>query len=163
MRKIISLTRGFEAVVDDEDYDRLVAIGNWCAANRGNKTYAIHSGKRNGKWTTIGMHRVVLEADKGIDIDHINGNALDNQKTNLRLCTNSENQMNRGADRGSRSQFKGIYWNKKAGKWHGHIMANGHRTFLGHFDDEIDAAKAYDEAARELHGDFARLNFSENL
>ena len=87
-----------------------------------------------------------------------NGNSLDNRRCNLRLCTNSQNQQNQTPQGGS-SEFKGVYWRKRDKKWCAGIGHNGKQYYLGLFANEIDAARAYDAAARERFGDFSRANF----
>ena len=94
-------------------------------------------------------------------VDHINHNGLDNRRANLRIATASQNNANsrRGMNRG-RSKYKGVWWDEKAGKWRAGIKCQGKCIHLGMFDDEIEAAKAYDRAAGLYHGEFAVLNFS---
>jgi hypothetical protein len=99
-----------------------------------------------------------MNAPKGMIVDHINRNGLDNRKANLRLATISENCRNRGIRKGASSKFKGVHWCNTRKKWLVGIKLNGHRKHLGSFDNEIKAAKAYDEAAKKYHGQFATLN-----
>jgi len=163
MSKIIALTRGFEAIVDDEDYDMLIAMGKWCTnGNRGN-IYAVRNEKRNGKKIIIGMHRIIMNEPNGLCIDHINGDALDNRKSNLRICSHAENIRNGKKGKNCSSSYKGVGWFKLRKKWRARIMIDYKDKHLGLFSNEIDAAKAYDEAARELHGEFARLNFPKKI
>jgi hypothetical protein len=93
--------------------------------------------------------------------DHINRHGLDNRKKNLRNCTKGENNLNQGGERNSASKYKGVYWKKDTKKWAACIKKGGKRKHLGYFDDEAEAAKAYDDAARRLHGQFAGLNFPQ--
>jgi hypothetical protein len=99
------------------------------------------------------MHNVIMGV-KGID--HANGNGLDNRRSNLRPFTGAQNHWNSGISRTNWSGHKGVGWNKAEGKWRARIQANGKRLFLGYFDTAEDAGHAYDAAARELHGEFAR-------
>jgi hypothetical protein len=92
-------------------------------------------------------------------IDHRNCDGLDNRRSNLRFATHAQNTLNRRKKKNAVSQFRGVWFYK--GKWGSQISSQGKRMFLGRFDNEIDAAKAYDEAARKYHGEFARLNFPE--
>ncbi len=109
------------------------------------------------------MHWAIIgKPPKGGLTDHINGNSLDNQKTNLRTCTHAENMRNRRSDQGSRSHYKGVCWHNQNNKWVVRIAVNRKQIYLGCFISELDAAKAYDAAARAHHGEFARLNFPES-
>lgn len=92
------------------------------------------------------------------EVDHINGNGLDCRRGNLRLCTKSENQRNRRPNQNGTSGYKGVGWYKKYNCWRVRIQVNGKKQHIGYFDNEIDAATAYDNAAKQLHGEFARLN-----
>ena len=151
MRSIELTTPGVYALVDDDDYDRL-SQHNWYL-HQGGYAQSRIAGK------TIGMHRLVCQPSPGLDTDHKNRDKLDNRRANLRECTRSQNHANQKKRRGSSSRFKGVYWNKHARKWQAEIKANGKYRYLGLFTDEKDAALAYDEAAREGFGEFARGNF----
>ncbi len=162
--KEIPLTRGYRAIVDDDDYERLSAK-RWRAsvmkprADGSVTVYAIGSTSlRDGKERTLFLHRVVLDAPKGKQVDHINGDGLDNRKENLRICTNAENNRNRRPYPYGDSKFKGVSWAKRDEKWRATIKMNGKRIHLGYFTREIDAANAYDAAAIERFGEFARTN-----
>lgn len=105
------------------------------------------------------MHRVILDAPADMCVDHINGNPLDNRRENLRLCTRAEN--NRAKHRvksGKTSRYKGVYLMKKTGKWIAGVRAHGKYKRLGSFENEADAARAYNEAAKQYYGEFAVLN-----
>lgn len=158
MKEII-LAKGEIALVDDEDFDRLVAMGKW----RTLKGYAIlikHVTTLDGRRTTSGirMHRVIMNTPKGMCTDHIDGNPLNNQKSNLRICTVLENARNKGKMRDNTSGYKGVCWHKRDQKWTAQIKAGAGILHLGYFTDKIEAAKAYNVAATLLHGEFARLN-----
>lgn len=107
----------------------------------------------------MSMHRFIMDAPKGQQVDHINGNKLDNRKSNLRICSHSENLRNQRKPKDNKSGFKGVSWHKGAKRWCAEIRSNGKRHHLGYFDTAEDAAKAYDIAATLIHGDYARLNF----
>lgn len=156
--KEIPLSQGKVALVDDEDYDRLAAH-NWYASKDGRTYYARRRDGRNGP--TRVMHRVILDAEAQIEVDHINGNGLDNRRSNLRPCTRKENGRSRRATRkpGQHSAHKGVIYNVRAKKWRAYIYPDGRNTHLGYFKDEIDAALAYDAAAVRYFGAFARVNF----
>ena len=154
----IPLTRGKFAIVDAEDAAR-VRAHNWCAVSSGNGFYA-GRGEYNSqslKSKSILMHRFIMGAGIGQEIDHINGDRMDNRKRNLRFCTRAQNAANAAAHRDSTSSYKGVSWNKKDRRWVAHLR-NKH---LGNFKAEKSAAIAYDAKAREAYGEFARLNFKE--
>jgi hypothetical protein len=153
----IPLTRGQVALVDAEDYERLNAF-KWCATrNRVTaKWYAIRGVLVAGKSTTIKMHREILLAPTTAQIDHQNGNGLDNRRENLRIATNAQNLFNRGPQRNNSSGFKGVCFHKQAQKWKAEIAFRGQRKHLGLFTTPEDAHAAYIAAATQLHGEFAK-------
>jgi hypothetical protein len=155
--KSIKLTKGQIAVVDAEDYERLNQW-KWTALVTPYGYYATRSIRtETGKTKSIYMHRAVLNATTSL-VDHINGNRLDNRKVNLRLCNHSENNMNMSSHADSTSKYKGVYWVKRDRKWRARIQINKKLKSLGCFDCEIEAALAYNKAAQQLFGEFARLN-----
>jgi len=160
--KQIQLTRGKVALVDDADYERLNQW-KWCAIKNHNTWYATrYITKLDGKHTSISMHRVILGLKNGDprQCDHINHNGLDNQRENLRICTHAQNQHNRLSNKNTSSVYKGVSWHKNEGCWLAKIRLNGKLKHLGHFDSEIEAAKAYDQKAMELFGEYAHVNLS---
>ena len=156
--KRIKLTFGKYAIVDADDYGWLGQY-NWCTVKKSQTWYAYTftiDGKR------LSMHRLVTNAPKRMLVDHINHNGLDNRKPNLRLCTHQQNQRNKRPQRGGSSKYKGVSWCKSRMKFRAMIWNNGKSIYLGSFESEIDAAKAYDKKAKELFGEFAYLNFPED-
>ena len=154
----VPLTQGQFALIDEQDAD-LILPHRWFALRDGHTYYANRKSPTvDGKRTRIHMHRVILDAPVGMDVDHRDGDGLNNTRENLRLCSRSQNMMNQRL-KGGTSQFKGVHWRKKCAKWQARIQINGKRISLGHFIDEIEAARAYDTAARELFGEFSRTNF----
>ena len=158
--KEIPLTQGKIALVDDADYEWLNQRKWHAANNHGWGWYAERKGAcdSNGKRHTILMHRVITGAGLGQQVDHKDRDGLNNQRANLRLCTASQNHANQKRCAGCSSRFKGVTWNKREGKWRARIGVHGERIFLGRFDDEVLAALAYNKAATEHFGEFARPN-----
>lgn len=147
--KTISVGKGRVSIVDDEDFER-VSQFNWVARKIQGKFYVMKM---------LWLHRVIMNAPDGVLVDHINGNPLDNRRSNLRLCTHKENMRNRGKSKNNTSGFKGVSWNNQSNKWQAQIAVNKKTIPLGMFVEKEDAARAYDKAARELHGKFAKTNF----
>ena len=158
MAKEIQLSQGKVAIVDDEDFDYLNQF-KWHVFNNNGKFYARRRFLlSNGNISKILMHRFIMKPNKDMVIDHLDGNPLNNQKTNLRICTQSENNKNRNLNINNRSGFKGVYWFEKIKKWRTHIRNNKKIIYLGCHINIIDAARAYNEAALKYHGEFANLN-----
>jgi hypothetical protein len=155
MTKEIKLTKGYVALVDDEDHKWLLQF-KWYADEQGYARRNVGSGLKR---VVVRMHREILQAPKGFEVDHINGNKFDNRRCNLRLATHNQNQQNCVAYKNNTSGFKGVTWNKRDQKWCAQIRINSKRKHIGYFDDPIEAAKAYDKAAKELHDKFAQTNF----
>ena len=156
----IELTQGMVAKVDDEDYDWL---NQWkWHVHEGTKTYyARRNIKINGKTRSgVYMHRVIMKASKGVQVDHKSGNGLNCQKDNIRLCTSLQNNRNRKKhpNTTSTSIYKGVHWYKAYNKWQCRIRTGLKQKHLGYFNSEVEAAVAYNQAALKYHGEFARLN-----
>lgn len=150
--KKIKLTQNKFALVDDEDLP-LIAKYKWCAHYERGRWYAI-SGT-----TQIKMHRLIMSATKQEHVDHKSGNGLDNQKSNLRKCTNQQNQHNKKLQRNNTSGFKGVFWNSQANRWTAKIRYNMKQIYIGNFTDKKLAAISYDKKAKSLFGEFAHTNF----
>lgn len=153
----IPLPRGLFALVDGEDYERLNQR-KWFFTQTGNNTYVTHQ-ERQAKYVykTIYMHRKIMNPPRNMEIHHINHNGLDNRKANLRICTPQQNHSNRRKFKG-KSKYKGVYWKKLQKQWFAQITSGGKTKHLGYFAIEEEAARAYDKKAKELFGEFARLN-----
>jgi hypothetical protein len=150
--RYIGLPGGVFVIVDAADYEWLRRY-HWRAGGNGSGyAYCRLEGK------VIPMHRLIMNPPPDKVVDHISGNPWDNRRGNLRVCTQAENARNRRKRSGT-SRFKGVRWNRSTRKWVAQICHLGKTTYLGSFDDEVEAAKAYDRAAAERFGEFARLNF----
>lgn len=155
----IKLTQGKKALVDDEDYE-LISKYKWVCAKEPKVSYALTSIIKNGVRTTMRMHRLIMKIfDPKIQIDHKNNNGLDNRKENLRICNRRQNNMNTSLQKNNTTGYKGVvrrknryvaqtYWDKK------HI-------YIGSFLTAEEAARAYDKKVKELHSEFAKLNFED--
>lgn len=158
--KKIPLTQGKFAIVDDADFEWLSQY-KWRIQNKRNGNYyARCSMKLSGKWVTQTMHRLIMNAEKGKDVDHINHNGLDNRRQNLRICTRKQNLQNI-RKRSKTSKFKGVSWSQSRHRWCASICVNQKRINLGRYKTEDEAAMAYDKAAKMYFGEFANLNFKE--
>jgi len=151
----IPLGKGLFATIDAADYDQ-VRKYRWRAIRNGRKVYA--ATRKNGR--TVYMHRMLMRPRKGYVVDHIDGNGLNNRRCNLRVCTPAQNLANK-APLGGTSRFVGVY--RYRDKWVAHVVCQGKHYYVGAFADEVEAAKARDRKAYELHGEYAYLNFPEDL
>ena len=156
--RAISLTQGFVALVDDADYDR-VAAHKWSATKTKTYVYGIRKVRApEGRTTSQLLHRFIMGVtDRRIYVDHLDHDGLNCQRHNLRRCVPGENSGNVRKSRG-RSQYRGVSWASKRGIWRASIRVEK-SIHLGYFTDEVEAARAYDAAARIRFSVFANCNF----
>jgi len=160
----IPLSRGYSTIVDDED-EMWLDWKKWFAIEEPTykKVYVVRYKQKNKIRQMISMpHKILKRYGYKIPIrytvDHKNSDSLDNRKSNLRICTMAQNNLNKSKRIIRTSKYKGLCHNKRHNRWIAYITLNRKTYHLGYFDDEIEAAKAYNEKAKELHGEFARLN-----
>lgn len=155
----IPLTKGFEAIVDPDDYE-VVSTYSWQALVDPNKrtVYAVTAIREpNGRQKRVLMHRMILGASHSEQIDHRDGDGLNNRRQNLRKATGNQNAYNRRRRVTASNPFRGVE-RLPSGRWRATITAEGRRQHLGTFPTAEEAAEAYNRSARTLHGDFASLN-----
>lgn len=157
--KVIPLTRGEVTFVDDGDYERLSQF-KWCVSRQGGGKFQAVRRKPGSRGGLILMHREILKAPDHLQVDHRNGNPLDNQRENLRSATNQQNKQGaRNRTEGLTSQFRGVSLRSDTKKFTARITVNGKNKCLGSFTAEEAAARAYDTEALKNFGEFADLNF----
>lgn len=162
----ITLTRGYVAIVDDDDYPRLSQY-KWHVAPSGkckNKLYAVRVQRKDeyasySERTSVAMHSMVIDCPSGQSIDHINGLGIDNRKENLRVSSHHQNMANQLQHKDSKSPYKGIWRAQHCDRWAAQIVHRGKKIYLGLYYRAEDAARAYDSKAVELFGPFAKCNF----
>ena len=134
-------------IIDKEDYEKV-------------KNGKMSITKDGYCWSTkVGLlHRFIMDCPEGMDVDHENHNTLDNRKVNLKICTRTQNSRNMSIPKNNTSGYKGVTWDKRCNKWMAQIMINRKNIFLGYFDDKVEAARAYNDAAIKHFGEFALLN-----
>jgi hypothetical protein len=149
----VPLSQGYQAVIDEEDAERVLPF-NWAVSVRPEKEWTPYaSGRVEGR--RVLLHRFLMDAPPGIAVDHVDGNGLNNRRVNLRYATQSQNLANRRTDGNKTSPYRGVRKVKKP--WYARIG----RAHIGAYETEEEAARAYDAKARELFGEFARLNFPD--
>jgi hypothetical protein len=160
----VPLTQGYEAIIDASDVE-LVNCWNWFVYKKrsASTAYAYRNGLRavrpdgSRENVTIPMHRVIMAAPVGMEVDHIDRNGLNNRRDNLRLVTKSQNQHNRAISSNNTSGYKGVFKHKASGKWLSEINVAGKQLYLGLFDTPEDAYAAYCSASVQFHGDYGRV------
>lgn len=157
MPKEVQLTRGQVTIVDNEDYARVIQYKWYACYSKNGNYYAYRYNP-----ATYGVQSItafLLQTTRGTLVDHANGNTLDNRRTNIRVATIAQNNYNQSKREGMSSQYKGVSWDSRRGRWVAKITREYKSKFLGYYHNEWEAAKAYDVAAVEYFGEFARLNF----
>lgn len=155
--KKIPLSKGQFALVDDDDFDAVSALKwHWSYG------YAVHTeylggGRSKPRYKSLRMHRFIMDAINGMDVDHINHNPLDNRRSNLRVCTRGQNRSNSLKRKGV-SRYKGVSWAKARGRWVAQIRKDGKCHEIIATTDEREAALYYDIAAQLFHGHYACVN-----
>src|SRR3990167_296143 len=158
--KEIPLTNGPIAIVDDEDFEFLNQWQGHSVRGYAPRREYFTEKKYHYKSRSFRMHRIILNAPDGYEVDHINGNPLDNRKSNIRICTRQQNMRNVKLSTKNTSGYKGVSWSAIGKKWMAYISYGNKKTkYLGYYTDKKDAAYAYDSAAKVMFGEFAKLNF----
>lgn len=161
--KEIKLTQGQVAFVDDEDFDRVNEL-KWYASKVKRNQMVVYYGRRaftiDGRQKWIPLHEFIFgKSENGFEIDHIDGNRLNCCKSNLRYTTHQQNTMNKHRHKTCKSKYRGVYLNTNCKTYSSYIGVNGKRIYLGCFENEELAAKAYDSSAIIYFGEYANLNF----
>lgn len=155
----LPLTNGGAVIVDSADLP-IVGRYKWYGIESNGTTYAqanikVPVGRTGYKWTTLKLHRVLFPESEVVD--HIDGNGLNDSRSNLRPASRGENSRNR-KHFSKRTPYKGVSWKADVGKWCARINAQGRVIHLGYFGDAAEAARAYNRASLKMHGKFSRIN-----
>ena len=157
----VPLSKGKVALIDQEDAPLITAYWWHAVLVPSGKIYAARHFILGDDKTTLAvlMHRLIMEAPHGMQVDHIDGDGLNNRRENLRLATPSQNRCWKPALSSNKSGYKGVSWDKARGKWTAHVCISGKQKNIGRYDTAEEAARAYDDAATGLHGAFVWRNF----
>jgi hypothetical protein len=161
--KELPLTKGYVALVDDEDFERVNAF-RWSAmivGHHADGSPKVYAHRKEARKTSY-LHRFILDALKGVYVDHKNGDGLDNRRANLRICTQSQNIGNSRMSSANTTGYKGVYLVKASGRYSAKIGHRNRSCYLGIYSDPAFAAHVYDAAARHFFGQFALTNFQES-
>lgn len=151
--------KGHDVLLSKEDA-HLIDLYSWCVSDGwGGTKYVTVNVRRNGKWSTVWLHRLIAGTPDGFETDHINGDGLDNRRENLRVVTHRQNALNSVKKKDAASRFKGVYYVARIDCWRARIRTDCGRKCLGYYKSEVEAAFMYDIASLELHGEFGRRNF----
>lgn len=148
----ILLTKGKSTIIDDDDFERISKYK--CYFKDEGTGYAATT----INYKTVRLHRIIMNAPKNMEVDHINKNTLDNRKVNLRLCTKQQNQYNAKIRKDNISGYKGVNYKTQNKKWRAYVRKDGKHCHLGYFNTKEEAARAYNKVASYLYGEFACLN-----
>jgi hypothetical protein len=151
---------GYEVLISLCDVEKISFL-KWCVSKHKNqkkgRPYFQCNILQDGKYTTLRLHRFIMDCPAGLFVDHINGDTLDNRRENLRICSHAENMRNRFPNKITSSGYKGVSWYKHRKKWRSQIRANNKKIHLGYYITPEEAYQAYCKAAQKYHGEFARL------
>jgi hypothetical protein len=155
--KTITISRGYTVVVDDVDFEWLNQW-RWTVRAARQTFYARRKQREDGRQIDVRMHRLIMGVtDPAIQVDHEDGNGLNNQRSNLRIATHGQNQQNRGVQSNNQLGVKGVYVVRKTGRYAARIGVDGRYIGLGSYLTVEEAARAYEEAALQYHGEFAHV------
>jgi hypothetical protein len=151
----VTLTQGRESIIDTADVP-LVAGRNWCVLSRGGLSHALRTEYIGTKKRQLYLHRRLMNEPEGLQIDHIDGDGLNNRRYNLRVATCAQNNLNTRRRCNNKSGFKGVSWDRDRGKFRAYIKINNKQTHLGMFTSPEEAHAAYCLASQKYHGQFGR-------
>lgn len=154
----IPLTQGQFAIIDDSDFEWLNQWKWYASKTKKNTFYAQRQLYRKEGNLIILMHRLIMNTPNGMETDHKNGDGLDNRRENLRVATRTQNQGNSTLRKDNKTGYKGVHWFKPTRKWRAQLIIKDKFSYVGYFDDLLEASEAYNQAAKKYFGEFARLN-----